>query len=77
MYNTIIPTYEIIAKNLENEIDSLDGEYGKLKTELAKTREELRKEIDNVVNKSQQWQKKIMRSKKCIEIFWRHIYGLR
>lgn len=54
MYNTIIPTYEIIAKNLENEIDSLDGEYGKLKTELAKTRKELRKEIDNVVNKSQQ-----------------------
>lgn len=33
VYNPLIPTYEIIAKDLENEIDSLDGKYWNITTE--------------------------------------------
>ena len=33
LYNPLIPTNEIIAKDLENEIDSLDGKYWNITTE--------------------------------------------
>nr|XP_022300492.1 uncharacterized protein LOC111108731 [Crassostrea virginica] len=46
----IVPTYEEIAIDLENQISNLDGEYKKLITEISKQREEIHKEIDNAIN---------------------------
>nr|XP_022300490.1 uncharacterized protein LOC111108730 [Crassostrea virginica] len=46
----IVPTYEEIAIDLENQISNLDGEYKKLITEISKQREEIHREIDNAIN---------------------------
>nr|XP_022297901.1 uncharacterized protein LOC111107156 [Crassostrea virginica] len=46
----IVPTYEEIAIDLENQISNLDGEYKKLTTEISKQREEIHREIDNAIN---------------------------
>nr|XP_022297400.1 uncharacterized protein LOC111106844 [Crassostrea virginica] len=46
----ILPTYEEIAIDLENQISNLDGEYKKLLKEMSKQREEMHREVDNAVN---------------------------
>nr|XP_022288877.1 uncharacterized protein LOC111100981 [Crassostrea virginica] len=46
----LMPAYEDIATELENEIASLDVDYNKLTMELSKHREELHKEIDIAIN---------------------------
>ncbi|XP_022295997.2 uncharacterized protein LOC111105845 [Crassostrea virginica] len=46
----ILPTYEEIAIDLENQISNLDGEYKKLITEMSKQREEMHREVDNAIN---------------------------
>ncbi|XP_078341591.1 uncharacterized protein LOC111108733 [Crassostrea virginica] len=46
----IVPTYEEIAIDLENQISNLDGEYKKLTTEISKQREEIHREVDNAIN---------------------------
>nr|XP_022297663.1 uncharacterized protein LOC111107021 [Crassostrea virginica] len=46
----ILPTYEEIAIDLENQISNLDGEYKKLTTEISKQREEIHREVDNAIN---------------------------
>ncbi|XP_078326764.1 uncharacterized protein LOC111124059 [Crassostrea virginica] len=43
----ILPTYEEIAVDLENQITNLDGEYKKLTSEMSKQREEIHREVDN------------------------------
>ncbi|XP_022323869.2 uncharacterized protein LOC111124896 [Crassostrea virginica] len=43
----ILPTYEEIAIDLENQITNLDGEYKKLTSEMLKQREEIHREVDN------------------------------
>nr|XP_022288878.1 uncharacterized protein LOC111100982 [Crassostrea virginica] len=49
----LLPAYEDIATELENEIASLDVDYSKLTMELSKRREELHREIDNTINQRQ------------------------
>ncbi|XP_052678368.1 uncharacterized protein LOC128159349 [Crassostrea angulata] len=49
--NSIFPTYEEIALELENQLASLDGGYEKLITEFSKQGEQWHREIDIVVNK--------------------------
>ncbi|XP_052680761.1 uncharacterized protein LOC128161508 [Crassostrea angulata] len=49
--NSIFPTYEEIALDLENQLASLDGGYEKLITEISKQGEQWHREIDIVVNK--------------------------
>ena len=46
----ILPTYEEIAIDLENQISNLDDNYKKLKTEISKQREEIHREVDNAIN---------------------------
>ncbi|XP_022295998.2 uncharacterized protein LOC111105846 [Crassostrea virginica] len=46
----IVPTYEEIAIDLENQISNLDGEYKKLTTEISNQREEIHREVDNAIN---------------------------
>nr|XP_022288870.1 uncharacterized protein LOC111100977 isoform X2 [Crassostrea virginica] len=46
----LLPAYEDIATELENEIASLDVDYSKLTMELSQHREELHREIDNAIN---------------------------
>nr|XP_022288876.1 uncharacterized protein LOC111100980 [Crassostrea virginica] len=46
----LLPAYEDIAIELENEIASLDVDYSKLTMELSKHREELHREIDIAIN---------------------------
>nr|XP_022288517.1 uncharacterized protein LOC111100726 [Crassostrea virginica] len=46
----LMPAYEDIATELENEIASLDVDYSKLTMELSKHREELHREIDIAIN---------------------------
>ncbi|XP_078340739.1 uncharacterized protein LOC144627481 [Crassostrea virginica] len=48
--NRILPKYEDIAIELQNQIANMDGEYEKLTTEMSKQREELHREIDNAIN---------------------------
>nr|XP_022324059.1 LOW QUALITY PROTEIN: uncharacterized protein LOC111124979 [Crassostrea virginica] len=43
----ILPTYEEIVIDLENQISNLDGEYKKLTSEMSKQREEIHTEVDN------------------------------
>nr|XP_022324016.1 zinc-binding protein A33-like [Crassostrea virginica] len=43
----ILPIYEEIVIDLENQISNLDGEYKKLTSEMSKQREEIHREIDN------------------------------
>ncbi|XP_078326766.1 uncharacterized protein LOC111124947 [Crassostrea virginica] len=43
----ILPTYEEIAIDLENQISNLDGEYKKLISEMSNQREEIHREVDN------------------------------
>ncbi|XP_022324058.2 uncharacterized protein LOC111124978 [Crassostrea virginica] len=43
----ILPTYEEIVIDLENQISNLDGEYKKLTSEMSKQREEIHREVDN------------------------------
>ena len=50
MEEQILPTYEEIAIDLENQISNLDGEYKKLLKEMSKQREEIHREVDNAVN---------------------------
>nr|XP_022322628.1 uncharacterized protein LOC111124059 [Crassostrea virginica] len=47
----ILPTYEEIAIDLENQITNLDGEYKKLTSEMSKQREEIHREIDNAFDR--------------------------
>ncbi|XP_022324014.2 uncharacterized protein LOC111124948 [Crassostrea virginica] len=44
----ILPTYEEIAIDLENQISNLDGEYKKLTSDMSNQREEIHREVDNV-----------------------------
>ncbi|XP_078341250.1 uncharacterized protein LOC111105767 [Crassostrea virginica] len=50
----ILPTYEEIAIDLENQISNLDGEYKKLLREMSKQREEMHREVDNAVNQMEE-----------------------
>nr|XP_022323869.1 uncharacterized protein LOC111124896 [Crassostrea virginica] len=43
----ILPTYEEITIDLENQITNLDGEYKKLTSEMSNQREEIHNEVDN------------------------------
>ena len=58
--NLLVPAYEDIKTELENQIENLDVDYKKLTTEMAKHREELHKEIDNAMNL---WEKEIDENK--------------
>eukprot|EP00105_Crassostrea_gigas_P035847 XP_019919995.1 PREDICTED: uncharacterized protein LOC105321134 isoform X2 [Crassostrea gigas] len=49
--NSIFPTYEEIALDLENQLASLDGGYEKLITEISKQGEQWHREIDIIINK--------------------------
>nr|XP_022289374.1 uncharacterized protein LOC111101239 [Crassostrea virginica] len=46
----LLPAYEDIATEIENQVANLDVDYKKLTAEMSKHREELHKEIDNVMN---------------------------
>ena len=48
--NQILPAYEEITIDLENQIANLDGNYLKLISEMSKQREEIHKQVDNVLN---------------------------
>ena len=48
--NQIMPAYEEIAIDLENQIAYLDGNYLKLISEMSKQREEIHKNVDNAFN---------------------------
>lgn len=49
--NLIVPTYEEIALELENQLSNLDGGYHRILREISKQGEEWHKEIDIVINK--------------------------
>ncbi|XP_052678847.1 uncharacterized protein LOC128159706 [Crassostrea angulata] len=49
--NHISPTYEEIARDLENQLANLDGGYEKLTTTMSKQGEQWHREIDIVINK--------------------------
>ena len=67
----LLPAYEDIATELENEISSLDVDYSKLTMEMSKHREELHREIDNTIN---QRQKEIDENKvKHLSILKKHL----
>ncbi|XP_065938109.1 tripartite motif-containing protein 3-like [Magallana gigas] len=51
LVNLISPTYEEIARDLENQLANLDGGYEKLTTTMSKQGEQWHKEIDIVINK--------------------------
>nr|XP_022288467.1 uncharacterized protein LOC111100671 isoform X2 [Crassostrea virginica] len=46
----ILPVYDDIASELENQISHIDVDYQKFTTHLSKHREELHREIDNAIN---------------------------
>ena len=65
LFNTIIPTYEEIAKELENEIDSYEKNYNrvdKIWKGIAQRNRQRCQQNDKRI--------KFMRSKKCIEKIW-------
>uniref|UniRef100_K1R8L3 Tripartite motif-containing protein 3 n=1 Tax=Magallana gigas TaxID=29159 RepID=K1R8L3_MAGGI len=49
--NHISPTYEEIARDLENQLANLDGGYEKLTTTMSKQGEQWHREIDIIINK--------------------------
>ncbi|XP_065938100.1 tripartite motif-containing protein 2-like [Magallana gigas] len=49
--NTISPTYEEIARDLENQLANLDGGYEKLTTTMSKQGEQWHREVDIIINK--------------------------
>nr|XP_034308260.1 uncharacterized protein LOC117683266 [Crassostrea gigas] len=49
--NHISPTYEEIARDLENQLANLDGGYEKLTTTMSKHGEQWHREIDIIINK--------------------------
>ncbi|XP_034308286.2 tripartite motif-containing protein 2-like isoform X2 [Magallana gigas] len=51
LVNTISPTYEEIARDLENQLADLDEGYEKLTTTMSKQGEQWHREIDIVINK--------------------------
>ncbi|XP_065938132.1 uncharacterized protein [Magallana gigas] len=51
LVNTLSPTYEEIARDLENQLANLDGGYEKLTSAMSKQGEQWHREIDNVINK--------------------------
>uniref|UniRef100_A0A8W8LT71 B box-type domain-containing protein n=1 Tax=Magallana gigas TaxID=29159 RepID=A0A8W8LT71_MAGGI len=51
LVNTLSPTYEEIARDLEHELANLDGGYEKLTTTMSKQGEQWHREIDIVINK--------------------------
>ncbi|XP_065938184.1 tripartite motif-containing protein 2-like [Magallana gigas] len=51
LVNLISPSYEEIARDLENQLVNLDGGYEKLTTTMSKQGEQWHKEIDIVINK--------------------------
>nr|XP_022287652.1 uncharacterized protein LOC111100257 isoform X1 [Crassostrea virginica]XP_022287653.1 uncharacterized protein LOC111100257 isoform X1 [Crassostrea virginica] len=67
----ILPVYEDIASDLENQISHIDVDYQKFTTQLWKHREELHREIDNVMN---QREKEIDENKlKHLSILTKHL----
>nr|XP_011430067.2 uncharacterized protein LOC105330169 [Crassostrea gigas] len=51
LVNTLSPTYEEIARDLENQLANLDGGYKKLTSAMSKQGEQWHREIDIVINK--------------------------
>ncbi|XP_065938129.1 uncharacterized protein [Magallana gigas] len=51
LVNTLSPTYEEIARDLENQLANLDGGYEKLTSAMSKQGEQWHREIDIVINK--------------------------
>nr|XP_034308279.1 uncharacterized protein LOC117680492 [Crassostrea gigas] len=49
--NHISPTYEDIARDLENQLANLDGGYEKITTTMSKQGEQWHREIDIIINK--------------------------
>ncbi|XP_052679599.1 uncharacterized protein LOC128160335 [Crassostrea angulata] len=49
--NHIFPTYEEIARDLENQLANLDGGYEKITTTMSKQGEQWHREIDIIINK--------------------------
>ncbi|XP_078335676.1 uncharacterized protein LOC111100886 [Crassostrea virginica] len=49
----ILPVYEDIASELQNQISHIDVDYQKFTTQLSKHREELHREIDNAINEKE------------------------
>nr|XP_022287656.1 uncharacterized protein LOC111100259 [Crassostrea virginica] len=67
----ILPVYEEIASELENQISHIDVDYQKFTTQLSKHREELHREIDNAIN---QREKEIDENKlKHLSILTKHL----
>ncbi|XP_078336303.1 uncharacterized protein LOC111100269 [Crassostrea virginica] len=67
----ILPFYEDIASDLENQIANLDTDYRKLTMEMSQHREELHRGIDNVMN---QREKEIDEDKlKHLSILTKHL----
>eukprot|EP00105_Crassostrea_gigas_P013680 XP_011430067.1 PREDICTED: uncharacterized protein LOC105330169 [Crassostrea gigas] len=52
LVNTLSPTYEEIARDLENQLANLDGGYEKLTSAMSKQGEQWHREIDIVINKT-------------------------
>ncbi|XP_019925335.3 tripartite motif-containing protein 2-like [Magallana gigas] len=51
LVNTISPTYEEIARDLETQLANLDGGYEKLTTTMSKQGEQWHREVDIIINK--------------------------
>ncbi|XP_052679591.1 uncharacterized protein LOC128160328 [Crassostrea angulata] len=51
LVNTLCPTYEEIARDLENQLANLDGGYEKLTSAMSKQGEQWHREIDIVIKK--------------------------
>nr|XP_022289059.1 uncharacterized protein LOC111101071 [Crassostrea virginica] len=67
----LLPAYEDIASELENQIANIDVDYRKLTKEMSKHREELHREIDNEIN---QREKEIDENKaKHLSILKKHL----
>uniref|UniRef100_K1QSC9 Uncharacterized protein n=1 Tax=Magallana gigas TaxID=29159 RepID=K1QSC9_MAGGI len=49
--NCISPSYEEIARDLENQLANLDGGYEKIRTEISKQGEQWHREIDIIINR--------------------------
>ena len=70
-----LPTYEEIAKELEIQIASLDGEYTKLSNEISNEKKEIQREVDNAFN---QMEKEIGEIKlKHHNILQKHLNGIK
>ncbi|XP_065937856.1 uncharacterized protein [Magallana gigas] len=67
----ISPSYEKIARDLENQLANLDGDYEKLATTISKQGEEWHREIDIVINKMKTDFGEI--KGKHREILWKHL----